>query len=372
MSLPTFPLQFSLVIGRIDQVDPVRYARTRNFSGGAVTYLSPYLSRGLITLPFVVKHLSNKGFKPYAMTKFLQELAWREYFQRVWWHLGERLFRDIHQAQPDVGHYAMPLAVMEAKTGISGVDEGIRGLYANGYLHNHLRMYLASICCNIGRAHWELPSRWMYYHLLDGDLASNTCSWQWVAGSFSVKKYFANQENINKYLGTNDRGTFLDRGYEELPEMPVPDILRQTTTPDLAVHLPKADPPFTFQPNLPFLLYHSYHLDPSWRANEAANRVLVIEPSHFSRFPVSPRVLDFIVALAKENIPGIQVYVGEVSEMPGITGAGQVVTREHPLASHFPGSKDPYPWLFPQVDGYYPSFSAYWKRAERELKNLSR
>mgnify|MGYP006195700273 CR=1 FL=1 len=61
-------------------------------------------------------------------------------------------------------------------------------------------MYLAAMVCNNAKSHWLTPARWMYYHLLDGDLASNALSWQWVAGTFSHKKYIANQQNINKYL----------------------------------------------------------------------------------------------------------------------------------------------------------------------------
>ncbi|MEO5685193.1 MAG: FAD-binding domain-containing protein [Chitinophagaceae bacterium] len=65
-----------------------------------------------------------------------------------------------------------------AKTGITAIDEQITLLYETGYMHNPVRMYLAGITCNIGKAHWLQPARWMYYHLLDGDLASNSLSWQ--------------------------------------------------------------------------------------------------------------------------------------------------------------------------------------------------
>lgn len=60
------------------------------------------------------------------------------------------------------------------------------------------------LTCTIAQPHWLNPARWMNCHLLDGDLASNMLSWQWVASSFSSKKYYANQENINKYIGSFD------------------------------------------------------------------------------------------------------------------------------------------------------------------------
>jgi deoxyribodipyrimidine photo-lyase len=89
-------------------------------------------------------------------------------------------------------------------------------------------MYTASLVCNIAKSHWYHPAQWMYYHLLDGDWASNACSWQWVAGANSSKKYYANQENINKYSYTNQVNTFLDTSYEMLETMEVPDSLVDT------------------------------------------------------------------------------------------------------------------------------------------------
>ena len=67
----------------------------------------------------------------------------------------------------------------------------------------------------------------MYYYLLDADWASNSLSWQWVAGSNSNKKYFANQQNINKYCFTNQTDTFLDVDYAEFQKFEIPEVLKQ-------------------------------------------------------------------------------------------------------------------------------------------------
>ena len=135
-------------------------------------------------------------------------------------------------------------------------------------MHNHLRMYVASIACNIGKADWQLPSQWMYYHLLDGDLASNTCSWQWVAGSFSSKKYYCNQENINRYTCSDQRNTFLDMSYPELTTMKVPQALEETLSLSLFTPIPRFERPLSLNNKLPLLIYNSYNLDPNWRKNE--------------------------------------------------------------------------------------------------------
>jgi deoxyribodipyrimidine photo-lyase len=143
--------------------------------------------------------LLNKGYPIQATEKLIQELAWREYYQKVWQSKNNLIWEDLKQIQPNFDHRNMLVALNNAQTGIDSIDREINNLYELGYLHNHIRMYLAAIACNIAKAHWLQPSKWMYYHLLDGDIASNNCSWQWVSGAFSGKKYYCNQENINKY-----------------------------------------------------------------------------------------------------------------------------------------------------------------------------
>ena len=216
-----FPTDIASIWNRIDSVDPIAYGHTRNYLQGDVTYLSPYISRGVISPRQVAAAVLSKGYTPEQIQRFLQELAWREYFQRVWQQLGDDLFDDIRVNRTPLSSSLLPTAIATANTGIEALDQGIEMLYRTGYMHNHLRMYTASAVCNISKAYWKLPSQWMYYHLLDGDLASNTCSWQWVAGSFSTKKYYCNQENINKYCNTHQQNTWLDHDYSVLPVMTV-------------------------------------------------------------------------------------------------------------------------------------------------------
>ncbi|MFX7866419.1 FAD-binding domain-containing protein, partial [Acinetobacter baumannii] len=76
----------------------------------------------------------------------------------------------------------VPLDVREGRTGVPVVDEAVRVLYRTGLLHNHARMWLASYLVHLRKLHWRAGADWLYGHLLDGDLASNHLSWQWVAG----------------------------------------------------------------------------------------------------------------------------------------------------------------------------------------------
>lgn len=361
-----FSVNYKDILQRVDNINPVEYSRTRNFLNGQVTCLSPYIARGVISLPFIKQKLLER-YSLYQAEKLIQELAWREYFQRVWQQLGNNIFANIRQPQSGFARKAIPAAVVQAQTGIEAIDQSIETLYQSGYMHNHARMYTAMLCCNVAQCDWSLPAQWMYYHLLDGDLASNTLSWQWVAGTFSSKKYYANQENINRYSGTRQSNSFLDHSYETIAANDIPRILTETITQIPGTTLP---PPseLNVDHRLPLFLYNSYQLDPLWHAAEQGNRVLVLEPSHFKAFPVAAKVMDFIIRLAQSCIPGIQVFVGEVTEIPQLPGFPAIFYKEHPTATHYPGNCEPREWLFPEVTGYSGSFSAYWKKCEKYFR----
>lgn len=370
----SFPTDHDLILERIEAINPIKYAQTRNYLNGRITYLSPYLSRGCISLPQILNSIIKKGYPVKSAEKLIQELAWREYYQRVWQAKGEQIWDDLKQPQQDIAHYSMISAITKANTGINIIDKEISNLSEIGYLHNHIRMYLSSIVCNIGKAHWLNPSKWMYFHLLDGDIASNNCSWQWVAGAFSSKKYYCNQENINKYTFTNQTDTFLDTSYEALVNMPIPIILQTTEDIDLNTKLPETQFPI-IDINLPTLIYNSYNLDPNWKKGENANRILLLEPSHFKNYPVSEKVIEFVINLSK-NITGIQLYVGEVDEIvnvynqSNVAPSEKIISKVHPAFKHYPGIREEREWMFPSVSGYYPSFFSYWKKCERILNKL--
>jgi len=367
----SFPTGYDFILERINSIDPIKYAQTRNFLNGHITYLAPYISRGVISNKQILDSVLNKGISIQASEKLIQELAWREYYQRVWQSKGSLIWEDLKQAQQDVIHNKMITSLQDAATGISVIDNEINNLYKLGYLHNHIRMYLAAIACNIGKAHWLEPSRWMYYHLLDGDIASNNCSWQWVAGAFSSKKYYCNQENINKYSSSQQLGTFLDKPYDALVNMPIPLSLKETMALDLKTNLPTTQFP-VIDSNLPTLIYNSYNLDPLWRKNEHVNRVLLLEPSHFNKYPVSDKVIQFIIDLSK-NVQGIQIYTGELQEIQKLysqvnaSQSDNIISKEHPAFNYYPGIKDAREWMFPAVTGYYPSFFSFWKKCQQHL-----
>lgn len=352
--MKNFPIEIESILNRIDQIDPKKYRDTRNFEHGSVSYLSPYISRGVLSTKFVYKRLLSNGFDLNNAEKFIQELAWRDFFQQVW--LFQDIFNDVKNTQEGVKYHGVPKQVLEANTGIKAMDKAILELYQTGYMHNHMRMYVASLCCNVFGCHWKGPAQWMYYHLLDGDLASNHLSWQWVAGAFSNKKYWVTQKNINLHFELKQSESILTKAsYDDL------EIEISTIQFDAQIPLnenPKLE-------NRPTLIYNSYNLDPFWHEQQEYQRVLLIEPSKAKTFPVKAKVLDFVLGLSK-NIGGIKVFVGEFSALNKLIQEDNLYYKEHPLNTNYQGNCEQRDWLA-QTQTYFPSFFKYWKRIKVDL-----
>lgn len=358
-----FATDYNIILEKLDQIDPVKYGKTRNFVNGAVTYLSPYISRGVISTRQVLASVLEKGYQIGQIESFIKELCWRDYFQRV--AQVKDLNKEIKQVQTSILNHEISSHIIHASTGIKGIDNAIKELYQSGYMHNHCRMYTASLVCNIAKSHWHHPAQWMYYHLLDGDWASNACSWQWVAGANSNKKYYANQENINKYTNTNQLATFLEKSYESIEQMEIPEQLVDTQKLLFETPLPENEM-LQLDTNLPTFIYNYYNLDPLWHKAESGNRILLIEPDFFSNYPVSQKCIDFMLALSK-NIPDIQIYTGSFSSFVNSYNVENIYYKEHPLNFGYSGTQEPRDWIADQVTGYNPSFFSYWKKVEKYL-----
>ena len=218
------------------------YAEGRNCDPGpgapsAVSRLSPYLRHRLITEREVVAAvLGAHSFS--AAEKFVAEVLWRTYW-KGWLELRPGIWRRYCDERDAARERVKPgvLASAEAgTTGIDGFDDWARELVATGYLHNHARMWFASIWIFTLRLPWTLGADFFMRHLTDADAASNTLSWRWVAGLQTAgKTYLATADNIARY--TN--GRFAPQGLAStavaLTEAPVPP---PRPLPDLAV----ADP----------------------------------------------------------------------------------------------------------------------------------
>lgn len=214
------------------------YARDRNHDRGlgaetTVSALSPYVRHRLITeRELVAAVIERHGTR--APEKFVQEVFWRTYW-KGWLELRPGVWRDYnadvtrlmddgeHPLPVDAGVRERYLAAIEGRTGIDGFDDWARELVADGWLHNHVRMWFASIWIFTLRLPWQLGADFFLRHLLDGDPASNTLSWRWVAGlQTRGKTYQASAENIARYTDGRYRPRGLATTAEALDGPPPP------------------------------------------------------------------------------------------------------------------------------------------------------
>jgi deoxyribodipyrimidine photo-lyase len=212
------------------------YAQLRNSDGGpgarCVSGLSPHIRHRLISESEVVgAALAQHGAE--RAEKFIQEVFWRSYW-KGYLELRPQMWRDYRQAATDTPEPAGLKAAMAGQTGIECFDAWVRELIETGWLHNHTRMWFASIWIFTLRLPWVLGAEFFLQHLADADAASNTLSWRWVAGIQTPgKHYLARAENIARYTEGrfNPRGQ-LNEAAEALDEPPPPSAGR----------LPPADP----------------------------------------------------------------------------------------------------------------------------------
>jgi deoxyribodipyrimidine photo-lyase len=237
------------------------YANGRNTDPGpglptAVSMLSPYLRRRLITEAEAVGKAAAAHGE--LAEKFIHEVAWRSYFKgwleqhpSVWTDYEALVVQGENRLATESGLRRVYHDACEGRTGIDGFDDWAQALVADNWLHNHTRMWFASIWIFTLRLPWALGAAFFLRHLLDGDPASNTLSWRWVAGLHTRgKHYVARADNIARY--TN--GRFNPQGQlDEAPEC----LTEQADHP--RVRLAPADrlPPGNFS-----LLLHDEDLSP--------------------------------------------------------------------------------------------------------------
>ena len=187
------------------------YSKLRNFDFGPsnrsnVSCLSPYITHGIINELEVI----NKSLKKFSFAKnekFIQEVLWRVYW-KGWLELRPDVWSDylieLDKIKKEFKNNQSYLDTIEGKTNVDCFNQWVIELKESNYLHNHTRMWFASIWIFTLELPWQLGAEFFMQHLYDGDAASNTLGWRWVAGiQTQGKHYLASEWNINKF--TNNR-----------------------------------------------------------------------------------------------------------------------------------------------------------------------
>ena len=187
------------------------YSKLRNFDFGPekrsnISCLSPYITHGIVNEQEVIqKALSKFSFS--KNEKFIQEVLWRTYW-KGWLELRPNVWADylieLNQIKNEFKDNKDYIAAIEGKTKVDCFNEWVKELKQNNYLHNHTRMWFDSIWIFTLELPWQLGAEFFMQHLYDGDAASNTLGWRWVAGvQTQGKHYLASEWNIKKF--TNNR-----------------------------------------------------------------------------------------------------------------------------------------------------------------------
>ena len=183
------------------------YNFKRNFDLGTknksnVSCLSPYISHRLITEYEVAKTVLSK-FSYQNVDKFIQEIFWRVYW-KGWLELRPQVWSDFIEDLKSIKEDDKYLKAVNGETEIQCFNDWVKELRENNYLHNHTRMWFASIWIFTLKLPWQKGAEFFMKHLYDGDAASNTLSWRWVAGlQTKGKHYVAQAWNISKF--TNNK-----------------------------------------------------------------------------------------------------------------------------------------------------------------------
>ena len=183
------------------------YESNRNYSedrsnNKTTSLLSPFIRYRIISEENVLKKVLEK-YELRDCEKFVQEIYWRTYWKGWLEHrpsVYSDYLEDRNKLIEELGNKKFYLNAISGNTNLSFFNKWVNTLKEDGYLHNHVRMWFASIWIFTLKLPWQLGADFFMQHLLDGDPASNTLSWRWVAGIHTKgKNYLARKSNIEKY-----------------------------------------------------------------------------------------------------------------------------------------------------------------------------
>jgi deoxyribodipyrimidine photo-lyase len=312
---------------RLAKMQPLAYGKNRNFLDGQVTRLSPYLRHGCLSLGEAIQ--ATKQLASSGADKLLFEFAWRDYWRKVWYANGHAIDSDMEPEKVRLRREALSTDLQEAATGLPCMDHFVQTLKQSGYLHNHARMWLASYMVHWLGVDWRAGASWMQRLLLDGDQASNTLSWQWVASTFGSKPYFFNKENLSKYSANQfcqncQAACPFDDSYEALSDR----LFEPSSAPVKIYKKPTHKPSPSVAGHHTVVLFHDEMLSSENACYAMPHRqVFVFDPDLHQEWALHR--LQFIADCLME-MPEVEVWVGHTSDVLESLGAANIVTQNTP------------------------------------------
>ena len=365
----------SKALGKLNNVDAVAYGRNRNFLNGSVTHLSPYLRYGCLTLNETFAVIKGK----FGLTAehILMQLAWRDYWRQVWSTRGNAIYSEMEPPKVALEYAPLTDAVRQGKTGLPCMDAFIDDLLTTGYVHNHARMWLASYIVHHLKIDWREAADWFEAHLLDGSIASNHLSWQWVASTFSSKPYYFNKENLARYTGEKYcAGCTADCPFDTSYETLQARLFTQPARTDAKRYPLKPVPMSTASMHKAVAVYvHDEMLSPNNSVlSQPFPKIFVFDPQLHGDWPLNR--LQFVMDCLSEMM-NVEVWVGDTYDVLMQRNVGELITQATPnikikeMLTPFLTKWQPVDKLVDveMSDKRLQRFSRYWDKAGPLLLN---
>jgi len=315
-------------LNKLHSINAVAYARNRDFLNGSVTRLSPYLRHGCLTLNETFAVINSKFGS--AAESLLMQVARRDFWRQVWFAQGNAIYSEMEPPKVALGHAPLTEVVKQGNTGLPCMDAFIGDLLTTGYVHNHARMWIASYIVHHLKIDWREAADWFEAHLIDGDIASNHLSWQWVASTFSSKPYYFNKDNLARFTGEKHCANCtakcpFDASYEALSA----SLFSQPATAEAKKYAVKTIPikPVTIHSAVAVYVHDEMLSPANSLFSHPFTKIFVFDPQLYADWSLNR--IQFMADCLSEMM-NVEVWVGDTYEVLLQRGVGQVITQATP------------------------------------------
>jgi len=317
----------SEAIKRLNSLDIEAYNKNRYFINGDVSRLSPYFRYGCLTLKEAADNLQKRfGVES---EKLVEGLGRRDYWRRVWYQQGDKIFNNIEPSKVGLGDKPLPDYVRQMITGLPCMDAFVRDLMQGGYVHNHARKWFAAYVVHWLKVDWREAADWFEPLLLDGDKASNYLSWQWVASSFSSSPYFFNKDILARHTGEKHcANCSVSCPFDASIEMLDAKLFGVAADP-LAVRSITREATMQYSANTAVAVFvHDEMLSAAHPLiQNSTAKFFVFDENIYAKWPL--KRLQFVADCLSE-LSNVEVWLGDTREVLESRGVGQLKTQNTP------------------------------------------
>jgi len=313
---------------RLNDIDLAAYKRDQDNASKEASKLSPFLRHGCLSL----KEAADTLIKKYGVASepIVHALARRDYFRRVWYREGDRIFNNLEAPEVALDDKPMPDYIRQMITGVPCMDAIVKDLMHDGYVHNHARKWFAAYVIHWLKVDWREAADWFESYLLDGDKASNHLSWQWVASTFSDQPYFFNKDVLSRYTANKHCSKCtvncpFDASLPVLESKLFPEFTLEAM-PDRLV---SSESVSAYSSNSAKAIFvHDEMLSAAHPLLQTSlPKLFIFDTKLHGKWPL--KRLQFVASCLNE-LPNVEVWVGDIHAVLEARGIGQMITQNTP------------------------------------------